>query len=90
MPEVVETKGAEEARSTLPALLQLAERGIPTIVSKHGRRVAAIVPIAVYDAYESSLRPRRLSPLSLVGSGHKLWGEDSTQTIRELRDEWSR
>jgi hypothetical protein len=27
--------------------------------------------------------------LSLSGSGRGLWGEDSNQTLRELRDEWS-
>jgi prevent-host-death family protein len=87
----VETKGAEEARNTLPSVLEAAERGRTTIVTRHGRRVAAIVPIEAYEEYLKSLqRPRQRSILPLSGSGVGLWGEDSTRTIRELRDEWNR
>lgn len=83
-------KGAEEARNTLPALLDLAERGEPTVISRHGRPVAAIVPIALYEAIQRAQQPKQRSLLSLSGSGVGLWGEDSTRTIREMRDEWSR
>jgi len=87
----VETKGAEEARNTLPALLELAERGQATIITRHGRRVAAIVPIDQYEGYLDALRrSQQRSLLPLSGSGVGLWGEDSTQTIRKLRDEWNR
>jgi prevent-host-death family protein len=87
----IETKGAEEARKTLPTLLERAERGQATIITRHGRRVAAIVPIGQYDAYVNSLqRSEQRSLLPLRGSGVGLWGEDSTRTIRELRDEWTR
>ena len=86
-----ETKGAEEARNTLPALLELAERGQATIITRHGRRVAAIVPIDQYEGYLDALRrSQQRSLLPLSGSGAGLWGEDSTQTIRKLRDEWNR
>ena len=92
MTEINETaaKGAEEARNTLPALLDLAERGKSTIVSRHGRPVAAIVPIALYEAIQRAQRPQQRSLLSLGGSGAGLWGEDSMRTIREMRDEWTR
>ncbi len=87
----IDTKGAEEARNTLPSVLEAAQRGRATIVTKHGRRVAAIVPIEQYEEYLRSLqRSRQRSILPLRGSGVGLWGEDSTRTIRELRDEWSR
>ena len=82
-------KGAEEARNTLPALLDLAERGESTVISRHGRPVAAIVPIALYEAIQAQ-QPKQRSLLSLGGSGVGLWGEDSTRTIREMRDEWTR
>lgn len=87
----IETKGAEEARNTLPSLLERAETGEATIITKHGRRVAAIVPIQQYDEY-LALRPlsQQRSLLALRGSGAGLWGEDSTRTIPELRDEWTR
>ena len=38
-------KGAEEARNQLPDLLEAAEKGRSTIITRHGRPVAALVPI---------------------------------------------
>lgn len=78
-------KGAEEARNQLPELLKAAEQGHSTIITKHGRPVAALVPI---EAYSSSRRQQSL--LALKGTGRGLWGKDSVRTLRELRDEWSR
>jgi prevent-host-death family protein len=79
-------KGAEEARNRLPELLAAAEKGQSTIITRHGRPVAALVPI---DA--SNLDVEQQQPLTpLQGSGRGLWGEDSTRTVRELREEWSR
>lgn len=78
-------KGAEEARNQLPDLLEAAEKGRSTIITKHGRPVAALVPL---DTYEAGSRQQPLTPLQ--GSGRGLWGEDSSRALRELRDEWSR
>ncbi len=78
-------KDAEEARNQLPDLLAAAEKGRATIITKHGRPVAAIVPLNEFD-------PKRgqQSLVPLRGSGSTLWDEDSAGTIRKLRDEWSR
>lgn len=78
-------KGAEEARNQLPDLLDAAEKGRSTIITRHGRPVAALVPIS---AYGSSARQQPLVPVK--GSGRGLWGKASTRTIRRLRSEWSR
>jgi prevent-host-death family protein len=78
-------KGAEEARTHLPALLAEAEKGRSTIITRHGRPIAALVPIA---AYNPTVQQQALTPLE--GSGRGLWGQDSTRTLRELRDEWGR
>jgi prevent-host-death family protein len=78
-------KGVEEARNQLPALLAEAERGRSTIITRHGRAVAAIVP-----ADQLKRAARQISPLSLAGSGKGLWGRDSRKTLRKLRDEWDR
>jgi prevent-host-death family protein len=78
-------KGAEEARSQLPDLLAAAEKGRSTIITRHGRPVAALVPI---EAYGSAVRQEPLLPLA--GTGRGLWGKDSAQTVRKLRDEWDR
>lgn len=77
-------KGAEQARDQLPHLLEAAEKGRSAIITKHGRPVAALVPIDVYNA---AIRQEPLMPVA--GSGRGLWGKDSARTIRRLRDEWS-
>jgi prevent-host-death family protein len=78
-------RGAEEARNQLPDLLEAAERGQSTIITRHGRPVAALMPIA---AYGTALRQQSLMPVA--GSGRGLWGKDSARTVRKLRDEWGR
>jgi prevent-host-death family protein len=78
-------KGVEEARNQLPALLAEAEKGRVTIITRHGRSVAAIVPVA-----RATGEPRQRSLVGLAGSGKGLWGKDSTKALRRLRDEWSR
>lgn len=78
-------KGAEEARNQLPDLLEAAEKGRSTIITKHGRPVAALVPM---EALGAALRQEPLTPVA--GSGRGLWGKDSTRTLGKLRDEWSR
>ena len=79
-------KGAEEARAQLPDLLDAAENGRSTIITRHGRPVAALMPVDVVGA-----APRDQQPLiSLEGTGRGLWGKSSTRTIRALRDEWHR
>jgi prevent-host-death family protein len=78
-------RGAEEARNQLPALLEAAEKGRSTIITKHGRPVAALVPLDEFDATGAQ---QSLAPLH--GSGQGLWGKDSGRTLSDLRDEWNR
>ena len=80
----VRQRGAEEARSRLPELLDDAESGRATLITRHGRPIAALVPIAQYE------KGRQLSVLPFKGTGRGMWGKDSARTIRELRDEWQR
>jgi len=82
---IMERKGAEEARNQLPGLLEAAEKGRSTIITRHGRPVAALVPIAAYGV---AMRQQPLTPVK--GSGRGLWGRDSARTLRKLRGEWSR
>ncbi len=81
----MQRKGAEEARNQLPDLLDAAEKGRSTIITRHGRPVAALVPV---DAQGNAARQQSL--IGLAGSGRGLWGKNSTRRIRELRDEWNR
>jgi prevent-host-death family protein len=81
----IPTKGAEEARNQLPSLLESAERGRATVITKHGKPVAALVPIGDFDAHA-----KQMSLTPLRGSGKGFWGKDPAKTIDELRDEWER
>ena len=77
--------GIEDACMQFVALLAEAERGRPTIVTRHGRPIAAIIPVG---RTADGLRQKSL--LGLAGSGKGLWGKDSGKTLRRLRDEWRR
>ena len=79
-----ESKGAEEARQQLPAILAAAAGGQITVITRHGREIAAVVPVAAIQS------TRQASLLPLAGSGRRLWGADSRKTLADLRDEWSR
>jgi prevent-host-death family protein len=80
----VDSKGAEEARQQLPAILAAAAAGRTTVITRHGREIAAVVPA------EAIKRARPASLLALAGSGRGLWGRDSSRAIAALRDEWTR
>ena len=79
------TKGAEEARKQLPALVAAALAGQTTIITKHGRAVAAVVPA-------DSITPakKQSSITAIAGTGKGLWGKESTNAIAKLREEWNR
>ena len=78
------TKGAEEARQQLPAILAAAAAGRTTVITRHGREIAAVVPVGAIK------HARPVSLLALAGSGRGLWGRDSSRAIAALRDEWTR
>jgi prevent-host-death family protein len=78
-------RGTEEARNQFSDLLAAAESGEPTIITKHGRPIAALVPVDQYDRTGG-----QQSLLALKGTGRGLWGSRSSSTIRKLRDEWTR
>jgi len=78
-------KGSEDARKQLPELLDAAQQGRSTIITRHGQPVAVLVPI---EALSGAVRQQPLTPLA--GTGRGFWGRSSTSTIRKLRDEWDR
>lgn len=77
-------KGVEEARQHLPAILSAAAAGRSTLITRHGRTVAAVVPPSMAKA------SRPLPLTTLAGTGEGLWGPHITRTIARLRDEWKR
>lgn len=84
MERTYQHKGVEEARQHLPAILTAAAAGHSTVITRHGRAVAAVVP----PALAKSAQPIPLT--ALAGSGRGLWGRSSVQTVARLRDEWKR
>ena len=74
-----------EAKNNLRALLDRVELGEALVITRHGKPVAALVPL---DTYRRS--SEQVSLLGLQGSGRGLWGDDSRKTLTELRDEWDR
>jgi len=79
----IKRSGVEEARKSLPALLEQASRGQPSLVTKHGRDYAAIVPPHYLEG-----RKGGPSLTSLRGSGKGLWGRSVKRTIERMRQEW--
>lgn len=77
------SRGAEEARAELPELLDAAERGLSTLITRRGRPVAELVPVGMSRRAELSL-------LTLSGTGRGLWDENSADDLRKQRDEWQR
>ena len=77
--------GAEEARNQMPSLLKAAEKGHTTIITRHGRPVAALVP---FDHVSPKAAQKALVPLK--GTGRGLWGKSSARTIHFVRDEGNR
>lgn len=69
-----ETLGVEEARRRLPELLSRAQTGATTLISRHGRPVAALTPLGGRIPADPMLRQRRLQALlNLKGSGKDCW-----------------
>ena len=79
--------GLEQARIQLPNIIANAHAGIRSIITKHGKPYAAIVPLQ--DIKKSSNDAELTSGIvSLRGTGRGLWGPNVGQTISALRDEW--
>ncbi len=79
--------GLEQARIQLPSIAANAHAGIRSIITKHGKPYAAVVPIE--DIKEPTTEAELTSGiLSLQGTGRGLWGADVGQTVTDLRDEW--
>lgn len=78
--------GLEQARIQLPAIIANAHAGVASIITRHGKPYAAVVPVQDFQ----KLHATEVAPglLALRGTGRGLWGSHVGQTIAELRDEW--
>jgi prevent-host-death family protein len=76
-------QGSEEARRNFPTLVERAARGEPTLITKHGKPYAALVPASAISSRSAGADLR-----SLRGTGKGLWGRSARRTIARMRDEW--
>lgn len=76
-------EGSEEARKRLPALLERARRGKPTLITRRGEPYAAIVPVTALPRQQAGIGIRELR-----GSGKGFWSRKAPAWIDRIRNEW--
>ncbi len=77
--------GLEQARAQLPHIASEALAGYSSVITRHGKPVAVVVPVDQWQAAQAQHRPNLLA---LRGSGRDLWPQGAAQAVAELRDEW--
>lgn len=83
--------GLEQARAQLPLIASEAHAGHASVITRHGKPVAVVVPVAQWEQAQQP-PPPSTGPglLALRGTGRGLWGEDPARAVADLRDEWER
>lgn len=79
--------GLEQARAQLPLIASEAVAGYTSVITRHGKPVAVVVPVAQWQA-EQARQAQAGSLLALRGSGKGLWPEGAGHAVTQLRDEW--
>ena len=77
--------GVEAARKAFPALVEQARQGKATLVTRHGKPWAMIVPPNTPLPSPTGGDIRQLR-----GSGKGLWGRSASRAIDRMRREWDR
>ncbi len=75
--------GLEQTRIQLPRILSHAHAGRASVITRHGKPYAAIVPLS-----QLQKTIRETTFLTLKGTGAGLWGDSVAQTSDDLRNEW--
>ncbi len=81
------TYGLEQARAQLPHIAAEALAGHTTVITRHGKPMAAVVPVSLLRA-QSSGRVRQGGVLALRGTGARVWPLGAAEVVAGLRDEW--
>lgn len=82
MPHIPK-EGSEGARKRLPALLERAHHGNPTLITKRGKPYAAIVPVSALAQRQAGIDIR-----DLRGTGKAFWGKNPADWLKRIRNEW--
>lgn len=86
-PSAPATYGLEQARAQLPLIAAEAHAGYTSVITRHGKPVAVVVPVQHWQAEQTQQRQRG-GVLALRGTGRGLWGKSVSRTLAALRDEW--
>jgi prevent-host-death family protein len=83
--------GIDQARANLPTIAAQAAAGQTSVITRHGKAIAAVVPIATWAAANAAAldEPTGAGVLALQGTGRGLWGKHPGQAVADLRDEWA-
>ena len=74
--------GIEQARMQLHAITAKAHAGVSSVITKHGKPYAAVVPIQYLHQNK-----RSSGILALRATGKGLWGKSPSKAIAALRGE---
>ena len=80
--------GLEQARAQLPLIASEAVAGYSSVITRHGKPVAVVVPVAHWRE-EQARSLLQGGVLALRGSGRGLWPEGAASEVAQLRDEWA-
>lgn len=81
------TYGLEQARAQLPHIAAEARAGHTSVITRHGKPMAAVVPISFLRAQQAG-RIRKGGILALRGTGRDVWPQGAGRTVADMRDEW--
>ena len=76
--------GLEQARAQLPHIASEAAAGNSSVITRHGKPVAVVVPVELW----ASVQSRPINVLALRGTGRGLRPHGAAQAVATLRDEW--
>lgn len=80
--------GLEQARSQLPRIASEAVAGYSSVITRHGKPVAVVVPVDQWREQQArSLQ--QVGVLALRGTGRGLWPEGAANSVAQLRGEWA-
>jgi prevent-host-death family protein len=80
--------GLEQARAQLPLIASEAVAGTSSVITRHGKPVAVVVPVEQWRQ-EQARALKQGGILVLRGSGRGLWPEGAAPLVAQLRDEWA-
>jgi prevent-host-death family protein len=80
--------GLEQARAQLPLIASEAVAGYTSVITRHGKPVAVVVPVGEWQSQQQMRQAETGSILALRGTGKGLWPQGAGQAVADLRDEW--